>query len=88
MSTSIEATVTCQRCEKTWTVVTKSIWDPELAAHDCLPRPEPEIAFTVGWPPEREEVNAMPKPSSHAWERCGSCGGVINPQTGECRCSD
>jgi hypothetical protein len=21
-------------------------------------------------------------------ERCGSCGGVINQQTGECRCSD
>ncbi len=21
-------------------------------------------------------------------ERCDSCGGVINPQTGECRCSD
>lgn len=29
------------------------------------------------------EVNAMP-----TIERCGSCGGVINPQTGECRCSD
>lgn len=23
-----------------------------------------------------------------AYERCGSCNGVINPQTGECRCSD
>jgi hypothetical protein len=21
-------------------------------------------------------------------ERCGSCGGVIDPVTGECRCSD
>lgn len=21
-------------------------------------------------------------------ERCGSCNGVINPLTGECRCSD
>lgn len=27
-------------------------------------------------------VMAMPP------ERCGSCGGVINRQTGECRCSD
>lgn len=26
---------------------------------------------------------ATPKP-----ERCGSCNGVINQQTGECRCSD
>jgi hypothetical protein len=22
------------------------------------------------------------------YERCPSCGGVINQQTGECRCSD
>jgi hypothetical protein len=39
-----------------------------------------------------EEVNQMtelltpqrPQPR----ERCGSCNGVINPHTGECRCSD
>lgn len=24
----------------------------------------------------------------HTPERCGSCGGVINIGTGECRCSD
>jgi hypothetical protein len=36
------------------------------------------------WPIEArlvgEEVILMP--------RCDSCGGPINPQTGECRCSD
>lgn len=35
----------------------------------------------------------MPKPQTErtpapAMERCPSCNGVINPQTGECRCSD
>jgi hypothetical protein len=32
----------------------------------------------------RQTERTQPKPI----ERCPSCGGVINPQTGECRCSD
>jgi hypothetical protein len=49
-----------------------------------------------GWrklPPTRprEGVSVMDKTTTDrppAPQRCGSCGGVINEQTGECRCSD
>ena len=32
----------------------------------------------------RTSLNTTPE----APERCPSCDGIINPQTGECRCSD
>jgi hypothetical protein len=36
----------------------------------------------------RTAVNMNNKTTNSKPERCGSCNGVINLQTGECRCSD
>lgn len=42
--------------------------------------PAPELRRAVNM---SNKIKTPAKP-----ERCGSCNGVINQQTGECRCSD
>jgi hypothetical protein len=55
-----------------------------------------EALAAIGWrkvtaPDTAGEVSEMDQtktPTRPAPQRCGSCGGVINPATSECRCSD
>ena len=47
-------------------------------------------AVAVETTKEVKEMNDLivPARATPPRERCGACSGVINPQTGECRCSD